>query len=206
MRGDLKDKLSRNAQMGVRRKLPPGADDDRQDYKEESEGRSMFKIFQISLEQVLPILLERKPRGLFFCKENQRYVAIDNSRGEAFAEEFATIDLCRDWLEGKFEVCYKDDDDTCPGFSAWLSGLSQKPVYGMAGECAKAIDECSLYYLDANAAQQVKNAIDDVAQESPYALADCIFQSAIDTGKGSFAASCFVMDVLDEAAKKSNKR
>ncbi len=162
----------------------------------------MFEICQISKEQALPIILERKPLGLFFCKENQRYVAIDNSRGEAFTEEFDTVDLCKDWLNGMFEVC-EDDDDTCPCFADWLSGLSQEYFPGLANMCLNAIDEWSLYYLSTSDAQHIKSAIADIAAESLYALADCIFQAAIDIGKSSFTASCLVMDVLDDVIKNS---
>lgn len=162
----------------------------------------MFEICQISKEQALPIILERKPLGLFFCKENQRYVAIDNSHGEAFTEEFDNADLCKDWLNGMFEVC-DDDGDTCPGFTEWFGGLSQEPFPGLANECADAIDEWSLYYLSTSDVQHIKSAVADIAAESLYALADCIFQAAIDIGKSSFAASCLVMDVLDDVIKNS---
>lgn len=167
----------------------------------------MFEICQISKEQALPIILERKPLGLFFCKENHRYVAIDNSCGEAFAEEFDTEELCKDWLNGMFEVVDDDgDDDTCPGFAEWFRGLSQEHLSGLANECTDAIDEWSLYYLSARDAQHIKSSIADIAVESPYALADCIFQAAIDTGKSVFVASCFVMDVMDGVMNKAGRR
>lgn len=164
----------------------------------------MFGICQISKEQALPLILTRKPLGLFFCEENQRFVAIDNSCGEAFAEEFDTVELCKEWLGGRFEVC-DYNGDTCPGFSEWFSGLSQEPICGLAEECAVAVEDWSLYYFGPDAMQQVKSAIVDIELESPYALADCIFQATIDTGKSVFGASCFVMDVVDDVMNKFDK-
>ena len=81
--------------------------------------------------------------------------------------------------------------------------LSQEPFPGLANECADAIDEWSLYYLSTSDVQHIKSAVADIAAESLYALADCIFQAAIDIGKSSFAASCLVMDVLDDVIKNS---
>lgn len=164
----------------------------------------MFEVCQISNEQALQIILERKPLGLFFCRENQRYVAIDNSFGDAFVEEFDNAVLCKDWLNGKFEVV-GNDGDTCYGFTEWLCRLSQVPVAGLADICINAIDEWSLYYLAPNAVQQIKNAIADTVPESPYALADCIFQAAIDNGKGTFTASCLTMEVVDDVMKNVSK-
>lgn len=163
----------------------------------------MFEICQISKKQALPIILERKPLGLFFCEENHRFVAIDNSHGEAFAEEFDTAELCKDWLNGMFEVC---DDDTCPDFTEWLYWLSQIPVKGLASRCAVAIEDMALYYLCPSAVQQIESAVVDMNCESPYALADCIFQAAIDSGKSVFEASCLVMDIINDVMKMKDSR
>lgn len=165
----------------------------------------MFGICQISKEQALPIVLERKPKGLFFCKENHKFVGIDNSHGDAFVEEFDTACLCKDWLNGMFEAC-DNDGDTCPSFTEWFCGLSQKPCLGLADKCADVIDELSLYYLSTSDVQYIKRVITDIASESPYALADCVFQAAIDRGKSTFTASCFVVDVLDDVVKKAGRR
>ncbi|WP_298042592.1 hypothetical protein [uncultured Clostridium sp.] len=46
------------------------------------------------------IIEERSPLGLFWTKEGQWYIGIDNSRGEAFCEEFKTKEECFRWLNG----------------------------------------------------------------------------------------------------------
>lgn len=169
----------------------------------------MFDIRPISQKQALSIILDREPLGLFFCKENQRFVAIDNSYGDAFVEEFESFDLCKFWLNGMFEVCC-DGKSYSSVFSEWLCDLSQESVSGLGNECINAIDnwpsfgadESSLFYMGANEVQKIKSDIAEIEQESPYALADCIFQAALDIGKDDFVAGCFAMDIVNNAQER----
>ena len=38
------------------------------------------------------------PRGLFWAREADGYLGIDNLAGEAFVETFGTLEACRRWL------------------------------------------------------------------------------------------------------------
>lgn len=43
---------------------------------------------------------EYSPRGYFYTKEGDTFVAIDNSTGDAWTEEFQSLKECTDWLFG----------------------------------------------------------------------------------------------------------
>lgn len=47
---------------------------------------------------------EYEPLGSFYYKDDDLYVAIDNTGGNAFVEEFDNLDDCIDWLNHKFEM------------------------------------------------------------------------------------------------------
>jgi len=42
--------------------------------------------------------------GKFLTVEGNKYVAVDNSTGDAWTEEFDDIQDAIDWLNGKFEI------------------------------------------------------------------------------------------------------
>jgi len=61
---------------------------------------------RVTNERLLTIIDNREPRGEFFAFDRDEgiYVAVDNSTGDAFTEEFKTIrDACR-WLGGEIDI------------------------------------------------------------------------------------------------------
>ena len=46
----------------------------------------------------------RTPLGLFLTKEGRKWVAVDNTTGDAWTEEFSRKRQAVRWLRGKFEV------------------------------------------------------------------------------------------------------
>lgn len=43
-----------------------------------------------------------EPLGLFYLEEQERFVGIDNSTGDAWTEEFPDKDSCLRWLRGEW--------------------------------------------------------------------------------------------------------
>ena len=41
-----------------------------------------------------------EPIGTFYLKDGDLWIGIDNSTGDAWTEEFETLDKCIDWLNG----------------------------------------------------------------------------------------------------------
>ena len=76
----------------------------------ESEMRQMilFKnritIKRVSPEYLGKVIDERIPCGRFLTKERRNWVAVDNSTGDAWTEEFSRKRQAIRWLRGKFEV------------------------------------------------------------------------------------------------------
>ena len=62
------------------------------------------KIKQISPEFLGKVIEDRTPCGCFFAKEGRKWVAVDNSTGDAWTEEFSRKRQAIRWLRGKFEV------------------------------------------------------------------------------------------------------
>ena len=46
----------------------------------------------------------RTPSGLFLTKEGRKWVAVDNTTGDAWTEEFSRKRQAVRWLRGKFEI------------------------------------------------------------------------------------------------------
>jgi hypothetical protein len=58
--------------------------------------RDIQKVTQDALRQVINT---RQPLGLFYAKESRRlYVAVDNSTGDAWTEDFKSLRHCKRWL------------------------------------------------------------------------------------------------------------
>ena len=55
---------------------------------------------EVTLEVLANIIEERKPLGLFYSQEGDRFVAVDNSAGEAWTEDFETMEQVRTFLLG----------------------------------------------------------------------------------------------------------
>ena len=60
---------------------------------------------EINSKQFQLLIEKRKPLGKFFLKENRIYIGIDNTRGEAFTEEFQSIAALKLWFDGGSHVC-----------------------------------------------------------------------------------------------------
>lgn len=59
-----------------------------------------MEIREVTNEEVAKIIVDREPRGLFYQKDGDVYVGIDNSTGEAWTEDFPNLDECLAWLKG----------------------------------------------------------------------------------------------------------
>lgn len=57
-------------------------------------------IIEVESEKAKEIIETRKPKGSFWTKDNNFYVAIDNEDGEAYVEIFRTKERCINYLEG----------------------------------------------------------------------------------------------------------
>ena len=64
----------------------------------------MSRIHRVSPEKVLNVIDFRTPWGLFLTKEGRKWVAVDNTTGDAWTEEFSPKRQAVRWLRGKFEV------------------------------------------------------------------------------------------------------
>ena len=67
----------------------------------------MFKITEITKEEANKIIETKEPLGLFWFRDdeaNKRYVAIDNSSGEAFVERFVYRSDSYLWLKDRLHV------------------------------------------------------------------------------------------------------
>lgn len=55
----------------------------------------------ITNELAIKIIDSRKPMGVFYTKvANGTYMGIDNSTGDAWTEDFESLEDCLKWLEG----------------------------------------------------------------------------------------------------------
>ena len=60
------------------------------------------KPLEISKEKAIRIIENRSPLGLFYFKEKNVFVGIDNSDGDSFVEEFKDKEICLAWL--RYEI------------------------------------------------------------------------------------------------------
>lgn len=63
-------------------------------------------VIELTPEQASEVIDTRKPPGLFWLKEGDKYVGIDNRTEDAWTEEFDTKEECLNWLRG-----YEDDEE-----------------------------------------------------------------------------------------------
>jgi len=63
-----------------------------------------LKIQRVSVGFLGQVIERRIPCGIFLTKEGRTWVAVDNSTGDAWTEEFARKRRAIRWLQGKFEV------------------------------------------------------------------------------------------------------
>ena len=67
-------------------------------------GIARSKIHRVSPKELTDVIERRAPLGLFLTKGGRRWVAVDNSTGDAWTEEFSRKRQAIRWLRGKFEV------------------------------------------------------------------------------------------------------
>ena len=65
---------------------------------------SRIAIKRVRPERLLNVIDFCTPLGLFLTKEGRKWVAVDNSTGDAWTEEFSRKHQAVRWLRGKFEV------------------------------------------------------------------------------------------------------
>ena len=63
-----------------------------------------LRIQRVSPERMMNVIDFRIPSGLFLTKECRKWVAVDNSTGDAWTEEFRWRHQAVRWLRGKFAV------------------------------------------------------------------------------------------------------
>ena len=73
-------------------------------FLERGQFMSRIAIKRVSPERLLNVIDFRTPLGLFLTKEGRKWVAVDNSTGDAWTEEFSRKRQAVRWLRGKFEV------------------------------------------------------------------------------------------------------
>ena len=56
------------------------------------------RVTCVSQNEARKIIALRGRKGLFWTLENGRYIGIDNRDGNAWAEEFGTLEECEQWL------------------------------------------------------------------------------------------------------------
>jgi len=67
--------------------------------------KNQVKIQRVSPDFLGKVIDDRTPCGHFLTKEGRKWVAVDNSTGDAWTEEFPSKRQAICWLCGKFEVC-----------------------------------------------------------------------------------------------------
>ena len=66
--------------------------------------KDKFLVHRVSPEKLDLVIEFRTPRGLFLAREGGKWVAVDNSTGDAWTEEFRLKRQAVRWLRGKYEV------------------------------------------------------------------------------------------------------
>lgn len=64
----------------------------------------MSRIHYVSTARLREVIQSMAPRGLFLAREGRRWVAADNTTGDAWTEDFSRKRQAVRWLRGEFEV------------------------------------------------------------------------------------------------------
>ena len=59
---------------------------------------------EVSEKELNSIIDRREPAGRFYCKKGWTWVAVDNEYGEAWTEDFPSLDAAMAWLAGDGEA------------------------------------------------------------------------------------------------------
>jgi hypothetical protein len=65
---------------------------------------TVYEYHEITKEEAKKIIETRYPEGLFYHKDGNKYIGIDNSSGDAWTEEFDNLDICLEWLKGEIDT------------------------------------------------------------------------------------------------------
>ncbi|GEM_PF-1135027 len=94
-----------------------------------------MKIEEINLQKARMIIDIRKPLGLFYFKEDEYWLSLDNTTGDAYVEEFENRNDCISWLmhgpDGEQEYNIQEQ---------------QKEIffhYGLDSQLDQLVEECS---------------------------------------------------------------
>lgn len=71
------------------------------------------EIMLIKPEKALEIIETREPLGLAIAKDGEKYIAIDNTDGNAWTEEFYSLYVANCWLAGTMYTDEAHDVDEC---------------------------------------------------------------------------------------------
>ena len=63
------------------------------------------KVHRVSPKKLTDIIGRRTPLGLFLTREGHIWVAVDNTTGAAWTEDFDRKRQAVRWLRGELEVC-----------------------------------------------------------------------------------------------------
>ncbi len=67
--------------------------------------KNRVKIKRVRSEFLGEVIENRTPCGHFLTKDGRKWVAVDNSTGDAWTEEFSRKRQAVRWLRGEYEVC-----------------------------------------------------------------------------------------------------
>ena len=72
-----------------------------------------MKIQEVSEKEMSKIIDNRLPLGLFYCwdSEDKVFVGCDNTKGNAYVEEFYVKERCIEWLKNETEMHYYIDEE-----------------------------------------------------------------------------------------------
>ena len=66
---------------------------------------------EMSVEEIDKVIETREPKGTFYAKDNDGYVAVDNTDGNAWTEDFKSKEDAIKWLSDKSEVKESDIEE-----------------------------------------------------------------------------------------------
>lgn len=69
--------------------------------KEQRKNQIKFLLKKVNSNEAEKIITTREPKGLFWTKEDELYIAIDNQTGNAWTENFKTREECFEYLKGE---------------------------------------------------------------------------------------------------------
>ena len=58
-----------------------------------------YLITKVTRAEADAIIQSREPRGLFYQQDSNRWIGIDNMTGDAWTEEFGSLEQCLTWLQ-----------------------------------------------------------------------------------------------------------